>query len=249
MLNLIKAEFYQLKVRLSPKIWLLMSIFISMAIVIVPYLFENNFSGTGGIPSYFLAQAYAEFATSMAVYFLLGLTLTTFNNDIKHRTIVNSASIGYSRTKIYFSKFISSLTFALIFLALSFLTFALVIQFFYPTDFSSLVEMIVVDKFLAYLPIWLAYLALYIAILFVSDGTMPITVLMIILIMSPLFLNLASYASEWIKAIRPYVLTELNPDVALSVFGIENASYIVAFIYFIVFTFVGLTLFKRKEIK
>ena len=87
MINLIKAEFYQLTIRRSPKIWLLMSILLSVAMVLLPYFLGENFDSQI-IPSYLVVSTYAEFATAMAPYLLLGLTITTFNNDNKHNNYI-----------------------------------------------------------------------------------------------------------------------------------------------------------------
>lgn len=249
MINLINAELYQLKIRRSPKVWLLMSILMSVAMVILPYFLGTSFDSQMMIPSFLIVSTYADFATAMAPYLLLGLTITAFNNDNKHRTMVNSASIGYSRLNIYFSKLIVALIFALIFLAISFLSFAITLQIFFPTDFQLLIETIILDNFIAYLPIWLAYLSLYIAVLFVSDGAMPMIVLMTSLVMMPMILSLGSLATTIIRNIKPYVLTELNPTSEVSLFGLENAGNALAIIYLISFTLIGVILFKRKEIK
>lgn len=249
MINLIKAEFYQLKIRRSSKVWLLMAILMSVAMVLLPYFLGANFDSQMMIPSFIIVSTYADFATAMAPYLLLGLTITAFNNDNKHRTIVNSASVGYSRPSLYFSKSMVALVFALVFLLISFLSFAITLQIFYPTDFQLLFDMIVMDNFLAYLPIWLAYLSLYIAVLFVSDGAMPMIVLMTSLVMMPMILSLGSLATTIIRNIRPYVLTELRPTSNVSLFGVENAGNLLAILYILSFTFIGMTLFKRKEIK
>lgn len=249
MINLINAELYQLKIRRSPKVWLLMSILMSVAMVILPYFLGTSFDSQMMIPSFLIVSTYADFATAMAPYLLLGLTITAFNNDNKHRTMVNSASIGYSRLNIYFSKLIVALIFALIFLAISFLSFAITLQIFFPTDFQLLIETIILDNFIAYLPIWLAYLSLYIAVLFVSDGAMPMIVLMTSLVMMPMILSLGSLATTIIRNIKPYVLTELRPTSEVSLFGLENAGNALAIIYLISFTLIGVILFKRKEIK
>lgn len=249
MINLINAELYQLKIRRSPKVWLLMSILMSVAMVILPYFLGTSFDSQMMIPSFLIVSTYADFATAMAPYLLLGLTITAFNNDNKHRTMVNSASIGYSRLNIYFSKLIVALLFALIFLAISFLSFAITLQIFFPTDFQLLVETLILDNFIAYLPIWLAYLSLYIAVLFVSDGAMPMIVLMTSLVMMPMILSLGSLATTIIRNIKPYVLTELRPTSEVSLFGLENAGNALAIIYLISFTLIGVILFKRKEIK
>lgn len=249
MINLINAELYQLKIRRSPKVWLLMSILMSVAMVILPYFLGTSFDSQMMIPSFLIVSTYADFATAMAPYLLLGLTITAFNNDNKHRTMVNSASIGYSRLNIYFSKLIVALIFALIFLAISFLSFAITLQIFFPTDFQLLVETLILDNFIAYLPIWLAYLSLYIAVLFVSDGAMPMIVLMTSLVMMPMILSLGSLATTIIRNIKPYVLTELKPTSEVSLFGLENAGNALAIIYLISFTLIGVILFKRKEIK
>lgn len=249
MINLINAELYQLKIRRSPKVWLLMSILMSVAMVILPYFLGTSFDSQMMIPSFLIVSTYADFATAMAPYLLLGLTITAFNTDNKHRTMVNSASIGYSRLNIYFSKLIVALIFALIFLAISFLSFAITLQIFFPTDFQLLVETLILDNFIAYLPIWLAYLSLYIAVLFVSDGAMPMIVLMTSLVMMPMILSLGSLATTIIRNIKPYVLTELRPTSEVSLFGLENAGNALAIIYLISFTLIGVILFKRKEIK
>lgn len=249
MINLIKAELYQLKVRRSPKIWLLMSIIMSAAVVMLPYFLGSDIQSNLRIPDFIIIGTYADIATAMAPYLLLGLTITAFNNDNKHRTMVNSASIGYSRLTIYFSKMIVALIFAVAFLLVSFVSFVITIQIFYSTDLQSLHDVVITNAFLSYLPIWIAYLSLYVAVLFVSDGAMPMIVLMISLVMMPLFLNLGSLATTVIRNIRPYFLTELTPSSTVSLFGIENASTILAVLYILVFTVVGTTLFKRKEIK
>ena len=122
MINLIKAELYQLKVRRSPKIWLLMSIIMSAAVVMLPYFLGSDMQSNLRIPDFIIIGTYADIATAMAPYLLLGLTITAFNNDNKHRTMVNSASIGYSRLNIYFSKMIVALIFAVAFLLVSFVS-------------------------------------------------------------------------------------------------------------------------------
>lgn len=249
MINLIKAELYQLRIRRSPKIWLLMSILMSVAVVSLPYFLEANFDSQISVPSLMIVSTYAELTTAMAPYLLLGLTITAFNNDNKHRTIVNSASIGYSRTTIYFSKFIVALVLAITFLIVSFLTFSLMMQIFFPTEFHILFEMIVTSNFVPFLPIWLAHLSLYLAVLFVSDSAMPMIILMISLVMMPMILSLGSLTTTIIRNIRPYVLTELNPASTVSLFGIENASNLLALLYIVGFTILGITLFRKKEIK
>lgn len=249
MINLIQAECYQLKIRRSPKVWLLMSILMSVAMVLLPYFFGSTPDSQFMIPSSLIIETYTSFATSMAPYLLLGLTITTFNNDNKHRTIVNSASVGYSRLHIYFSKLLVALIFALIFLFVSFVAFSITLQLFFPTQWQQLIEMIILNNFIPYLPIWLAYLSLYIAVLFVSDNAMPMIVLMTTLVMMPMILSLSALAVPFIRTIKPYILTELRPTGGVALLGFENAGNLLALLYLIGFTLIGTFLFKRKEIK
>lgn len=245
MIHLLKAELYQLIYRRSTKGWLLTAILLSATMVIFPYLLEN-YMVFDGIPSMFLLITYAEAATSMSFYFLLGLAVTAFNNANKNRILVNSVSYGIPRSRIYVVKYLSTLTLAFLFLVVSILTFGVAMQFLYAVEWQAIFDM-VSTEFIPYLPIWLAYIALYVSLLFISDNAMPLITLMIVLVMSPLFVQLLSFF-DFFQNIRPYLLTEVRPDRAIILFD-TNVSDYVALLYALLFVGLGLLLWNRKEIK
>lgn len=245
MINLLKAELYQLIYRRSTKVWLLVAILLSATMVILPYLLES-YMVFDGIPSLFLLLTYAEAATSMSFYLLLGLAVTAFNNANKNRILVNSVSYGISRSSIYLVKYLSTLTLAFLFLLFSIITFGVTMQILYSVEWQAILDMVSND-FIPYLPIWLAYIALYVSLLFISDNAMPLITLMIILVMSPLLVQLLSFF-DFFTNIRPYLLTEVRPDRAIVLFE-TNVSDYVALLYAFLFIGLGLLLWNRKEIK
>ena len=245
MLHLLKAELYQLFHRRSTTIWLLVAVLLSAAMLILPYSMESIFQ-FDAIPTSMLVMTYAQTATAMSFYFLLGLAVTAFNNANKNRILVNSVSYGTSRSTIYLVKYLMTLFLALLFLTVSVLTFGIVMQMLYSGNWQAIAQM-VTEQMLPYLPIWLAYTALYISILFISDNAMPLITLMIVLVMAPIAVQLLNFF-DFFQPIRPYLLTELHPDQTIELFNLDVSNY-VALAYAVVFIAIGLFAWHRKEIK
>lgn len=245
MLHLLKAELYQLFHRRSTKIWLLVAILLSAIMLILPYFMESIFQ-FDALPANILVMTYGQTATAMSFYFLLGLAVTAFNNANKNRILVNSVSYGTSRSKIYLVKYLMTLFLAFLFLIVSILTFGVVIQMLYSNNWHTIGEM-VSEQILPYLPIWLAYIALYTSVLFISDNAMPLITLMIVLVMAPVAVQLLNFF-DFFQPIRPYLLTELSPDKAIEWFNLDVSNYI-ALAYAALFIGMGLLAWYRKEIK
>lgn len=245
MLHSLKAELYQLSHRRSTIVWLVVAVLLSAVMLIMPYFLASIFQ-FGVIPTSMLIATYAQTATGMSFYFLLGLAVTAFNNANKNRILVNSVSYGTSRSTIYLVKYLMTLLLGLLFLTVSILTFALVMQLLYANNWQAIAEM-VSETILPYLPIWLAYTALYTSILFISDNAMPLITLMIVLVLAPVATQLLSLF-DFFQPIRPYLLTELHPDQAIELFNMNVSNY-VAVTYAAVFIGLGLLAWHRKEIK
>lgn len=75
---------------------------------------------------------------------------------------------------------------------------------------------------------------------------MNLTILGIIAL--PLILQLLSLRFEFIEMIEPYIFTQLSPDNPIMIQGVDFTPWL-ALIYFAIFMFIGISLFKRREIK
>lgn len=250
MVSLLKSEFYQLTHRRAPLIWL-------ASAVILPLLLVLLFAvGDTPDPSVLpeesrqsmIIYAFNTLVLSIAPYLLIGITITSFNNELKNRLVINSIGYGKKRSQLYFAKFISSFLFALCFVIISCTLFIIIASTMIKLPISMLAHSIVIDMILPSIPIWIAFLALYIMLLFWSESVVPLWIsLFVFLFLTPL-LMFASRVIPWLSDALPYWLPNLSPLSPVS-WGSLNATPIIATCYTILFTAIGLYHFKHKEIK
>ena len=253
MMRLFKAELYQLSTRLAPKIWLLVGLLLGAAIPIIFYLGTWLEEGIRPIIQVLPAESLIYFAfiplmTSTAIFLLIGLGNTAYHDETRNRTLINTVSTGHSRMKIYLTKYLSSLFLAVCFLFITITGFAVAGSMIFNGGISIYYEILFMETVLSYLPIWLMYLALFQIIYFfsTSNALMNLTILGIVAL--PLILQLLALRFDFIEMIEPYIFTQLSPDNPIMIQGIDFTPWL-ALIYFAIFMFIGISLFKRREIK
>ena len=253
MINLIRAEFYQLTLRKAPKIWLLAAFIFSLLVVFVYY--SQFWYSLGNRPELqslavrpLISFIYIPLVRSTAIFFIIGLSNTAFHDEIKNRTFINTLSAGHTRTLTYLSKLFSALLMASAFIFVSFIAFTLSGKILLSGDLSIYIELLFKGVLLDNFPIWLMYLALFLLIYSISSSNIMMNILIIILISFPLVLELLAFSFDFVATIKPYIFTQLNANDPLMI-GELNATPWIAIAYFLFFTSIGLILFNRKEIK
>ncbi|MDO4775372.1 MAG: ABC transporter permease subunit [Aerococcaceae bacterium] len=247
MINLVKAECYQLTQRKSARAWFVAAVVLGLFSAILPDIVAH-FSDLPKFSTQVKTVLFAESIINTAVFLLLSIVGTAFNHELKNRTLVNSISYGFSRKQIYLSKLIGAVIMTAVFVILAILTFGIVVPLI--SGGSSLAVWADLAPIFKYVPIWLAYLGLYVWIAFLSESNTPTYIMLaLIVFVFPVAFQLGqSYDISWIQAIEPYFLTQLNPDRTINLFGI-NAAPFIALAYLIGFTLFGIHLFNKKEIK
>lgn len=253
MMNLIKAEWYQLRTRRAPKVWLFVGLILGMLIPLIYYLGTWVEEGVRPVLQVLPAEPLIYFAfipvmTGTAIFLLIGLGNTAYHDETRNRTLINTVSTGHSRVKIYVSKFLSGFLLALTFLMIAVIGFAISGSIIFNGDISIYFDIIVMDTLIEYLPIWMMNLALFQIIYFFSttNALMNLTILGIIAV--PLLLQLLSLRFNFIKTIEPFVFTQLNPNNPILINNINWTPWI-ALVYFAIFMGIGIFFFKRREIK
>ncbi|MDO4431895.1 MAG: ABC transporter permease subunit [Aerococcaceae bacterium] len=241
MLNLLKSELYQISHRKTTRIWLAIAAFFSAGIVVIPKLL--HFRNT---PAELYLTGYTGILLGGFVLLILGLVTASFNNELKNRTLINSVSHGYSRSTIYAVKFISALAFSAFALLLSVTFFTAALQLLEPTKWDHIWYFY--KTIASLLPIWVAYISLYVLISFFSETNTPMYILLsLLLVVFPIVFQLGSNV-EIIAAIKPYFLTELSFTDPYTLFGLDG-KFVMSLFYIALFYGLGVLYFKRKEIK
>lgn len=253
IMNLIRAELYQLRTRRAPKLWLMIGFLLGTAIPLIYYI--GNWIESGSRPA--LAQLPAEpliylafipVMTGTVLFLLIGLANTAYHDETRHRTLINTVSSGHRRMTIYMVKFLTSLLLATLFLLVTVLGFAIAGSIIFNGNISIYFEIIIKDTAIDYLPIWIMYLALFQLVCFFSTSNALMNITIIAIIASPIILQLLAFQFDFIKIIEPYIFTQLdprNPIISMSL----NFTTGLAIVYFLIFMGIGIKLFARREIK
>lgn len=246
MVNLLKSEIYQLTHRKAPYIWLIVGLLFSSLAIIIPVIGMSLTNTYSHSPAELIVAVYSELVISSSTIILFGLVGTSFNNELKNRTLINTVSYGLSRRSIFMAKVFSAVLMTLAFLVVSFITFTLTFQLLFPGNLNVVLNAL--SSFGNYSLIWLAYLCLFVFVQFISETPMPSYItLALLLIVFPIISQLGGLFKV-INTIKPYVLMWLSPSTDRLLLGL-NEAHVVTFIYIIGFLIIGIRYFNRKEIK
>lgn len=253
MMRLFKAELYQLSIRRSVKIWLIVGFLLGTAIPLIYYL--GNWIDQGVRPEInqlpaepLIYFAFIPVMTGTATFLLIGLGNTAYHDETRNRTLINSVSAGHSRINIYIVKFLSGLLLATCFLFITILGFAIAGSIVFNGDIGIYFDIIVKETLPDYLPIWIMNLSLFQIIYFFSTSNALMNIAILSFIAIPLILQLLTFQFEFIKDIEPYVFTQLNPNDPIMINQINFTPWI-AILYFLIFMGIGIFMFRRREIK
>jgi len=265
MLNLLRAEFYQLKTRLAPKIWLLVALIGGFFMAIVPQLLillvtntaqNDNVSVSLNDPSAFFGGYTVEshisigtnFAIGLAVAVLFVMAYTSFNKALKNRSIINPLIYGHPRHQVFLTKYIGAIGLSLALYSIYFISFSGFNLLINGGSIGQYVDLIFIQQLLPSLPIWLMWLALYMILLFISASDYTFLIYIIAEIITDQIVNFLSNHIPLIEEINPYLFYNLNSLQEINFHGINVVPF-VALLYAVVFLIVGILIFKRKEIK
>lgn len=251
MWHLMKSELYQLTHRKAPFIWLIMAFIFTLLFLLIPYL-SMQFDGSVGFESLLsptlALEAYTTLIKNIAIYFLLSISVTAYNNAIKNRTLNNEISYGHSRTAIYLSKVFSAFILAIAFFIVSALTFATICLVYFHNSWDFYFQGIVIDLLIPYLPLWITYLCLYTTTFILTSNLSFIGIILFLIVASNLIFSLGSLLIKWLATIRPFIFTELNIDAPV-LFNNMDITYQMIIFYIILFAGIGIFFFHRREMK
>ncbi|XJS10382.1 ABC transporter permease [Aerococcaceae bacterium WGS1372] len=253
MIHLIKAELYQLAIRRTPKLWLIVGFLIGAMVPLIYYLGTWVEKGTRPVLAQLPAEpvtylAFIPIMTGTALFLMIGLGNTAYHDETQNRTLINSVSAGHSRTSIYLVKFLSSFLLAILFLLVTILGFSIAGSIIFNGDISLYFDIIIKDTLPDYLPIWVMNLALFQLVYFFSTSNALMNITIITIIASPLIWQLLSLKFDLIQKIEPFIFTQLNPSRPIMINQLNFTPWL-ALIYFLIFMELGIIIFSRREIK
>lgn len=246
MMNLIKAEWYQLTQRKVTRGWFIAAIVLTLLVIIIPDIVAS-LSNVNVLTTDIKLVMYKEMVINTAPFLLLAIISVAFNNELKNRTLINSISFGYARKHIYLAKLIGSAIMAMLFVLLSIVTFCLVTPI---VSGGSPIELASeLSGLIHYLPIWLAFLGCYVWLSFLSESNTPSYIALVVLFfVIPLIFQLGkAFNISWLVALEPYMLTQLRPDSPITLFGLNGVPF-VSLAYLIAFSALGIYQLNKKEI-
>ena len=258
LLALIKADFYQMRSRKSPWVTLTLIVLLTACATWIAIDFTKQteptlFQNIANFILFNLPQFVFDPLTIVAIFLAQQLS---FNNDNKNRTLINTASYGFSRNLIFIGKVLTTFLTTLVFFGAILLTLFIMLSFLTPhfaiQDMGSLVTGYVLPA----LPIWLAYSTLFsiLPLLTKSYGLQFLVFILVtniesILTVGQLLLGDQAKSFAWLLE-ADWILTRLTPLKPLHYFQLNfNWTWIVALLYVAIFALIGMTLFKRSEIK
>ena len=183
-----------------------------------------------------------------------------FGQEYKNHTLKNTISFGISRNAIYLSKFLISLVYALI--VGVFVSSAFIISAYILLENSGIEYLtILIKAMIASIPLLLVALTIANCFYFITDKEInAIGYWVAIIVIIPSLLLMAGRRSEICKVIANYMPLNLISDISFNeetnklVLGFITQggiikSIIVGIIFCLIFYFLGLEMFKRREIK
>ncbi|MBE6053845.1 MAG: hypothetical protein E7212_08005 [Clostridium sartagoforme] len=259
MINYIKSEIYK-NLRLKENyitIIALMAFVIFLNIVL--HLFAKQYPDFSYANTSF---AFSSLYTSLYVVIMfspLAVSLI-FGQEYKNNTLKNTVSFGISRSIIYFSKLLITIVYALILGLL--VVGAFIISAYLLLDNSGVEQLkLLIDSLIAGIPIFLFSITLAHSLYFNIEKEMNvITLWTIIIIIIPKLLNMIGRRSEFFRWLSNYMPWNIIQNITYNeatremvlVWTTPNGilrSIIVSAIGCVIFYFIGLEIFKKKEIK
>ncbi len=183
-----------------------------------------------------------------------------FGQEYKDNTLKNTISFGISRSVIYFSKLLISVVYSLIIAILVGSAFIISAYIFLENSGIEHLKMLI-NALITTIPIFLFCITLANSLYFVTEKEMNVVILWsIIVIIIPKLLLRLGRRNELCKLIASYMPWNIVGDVTFNeatnnlVLGWSTPggvlkSIVVSIIGCLIFYFIGLEIFKKKEIK
>lgn len=206
--------------------------------------------------------AFSSLYASMKIpmYLCICVVSLIFGQEYKNNTLKNTISFGISRSAIYLCKLLMTLVYALI--VAVFVISAFIISAYILLENSGIEYLTTLIKaIIASIPLLLISLTIANCFYFITDKEMSaIGYWATIVVIIPSLLSMAGHKSEICNTIASYMPVKLISDITLNektndlILGFVTKEGIiksigVAIIFCSIFYFIGLEIFKRKEIK
>ena len=143
MLPLLKADFYQIRQRKGPIIYLTLVVLAVMGTSFVLTRFPNYIESvdivTFGNKLFF---GLPRVLNGLLLIFALFSHYMTFNNDVRNRTLINTVSFGYRRSTIFLEKTLLALLFSVVTITCIILALAISLMVYgVPVQFADVVSL------------------------------------------------------------------------------------------------------------
>ena len=258
LLALIKADFYQMRSRKG--LWLLLGLIVLLTAgivwIAVNVMKEEHIIATQNIANLVLFGAPQWVLEPLTMIIVFLAQIVSFNNDNKNRTLINTVSYGTPRPMIFIGKVAATFLTTVIIYSSILLTLCIALSILTPNiavqDMGNLWR----SYWLPALPIWLAFSTLFsiLPLITKSNGAQVFLFILVsnvgsVLKLIELFVIRQSESFKWLTDAK-WLLTRLSTRSPLH-FGSLTFDFtaVVALVYVLIFAAIGITLFKRSEIK
>lgn len=253
MLNYIKSEWFRTFHRKYLYITLgcLSAVIIATAIIL--RINETDLLDVTGSLGTFLLSVVIS-VMSAGYYLTLLIADMIFTDEYKHQTLKNTVSYGTSRVKIYMGKLISSMMAGMLVLAviIAVTIAASLLILGMDAQFTEVLTQTMLPKILAFLPLWMAGVAMGIMLLFFFKNTAASFAFLGIAFVLPMVLN-------YLRALYP-VFGTIRDLMVVSKLNLVSSSnmvtgslmadcWITGLAAVLIYTLIGALVFSRKEIK
>ena len=262
MLNYVKSELYKTVRR--KYFWWLLLICSALGVgvnVLLFFMAHSTDMINGTLDATFSLAMVGAMAMSVSYVCPLMMTDIVFSEEYKHQTMKNSVSYGFSRSEIFFGKFIAEFIVSIVALVVIFGAFtASAFLLLGSTDAAVTAEIthVYFVRLFLMLPLWIWSLALsHTIVFFVRNNTFfALASVGVLMILPMVFNNYIVYVwPEFVAAVSPWLaftkMTALTSNnFVIDNFGMLSLEYWSAgLIRAVVVLALGVFLFRRKEIK
>ena len=258
MINYIKSELYRNLRSKGNYIFIASLIGFGVFCNIVLYLLAKNFTDFPFATTEFAFTSLYS-SLSLLMYLCASAVTLTWGQEYKNNTLKNTVSFGISRNSIYFSKLLISIIYTFIVGIL--VSAAFIISAYLLLENSGIEELkLLINSLITAIPILLISITLTNSLNFIMEKEMNRVISWIsIIIIIPFLLNMLGQKIELFKTISSYMpiniikatFDETTMELVLGWTTPEGIlkSIIVGVIGCVLFYFIGLEVFKKKEIK
>ncbi len=256
MMNYMRAEFY--KVFHRKYTWITLVVVLALeALLVSGYLFIN---GHGGFETFYSGAAMLCVMLSIGFYAAMIICDMVFASQYKSSTLKNEVAFGIPRHRIYLGKFLTSLVLSLLFLVVmtGFYLALCWLTLYRDPERDAYIMQVVGYCLATALPLWIGVLACTNACLFLIRSELAASIVAVcVFVMIPpvlevcgaLFIATPAYpVFQFLHRYMPTVMVDTAYTIAGD-WAYCGQAWIVGAIWLAVFTALGISGFRKREIQ